>query len=71
MADNLLFLYPNAPPSSNGDEGTMAQRPRAIFIVETLLKIPEGVQVPPAIESLTVQLRGLETLGVSVIWHRF
>lgn len=64
VADNLVFLYPNSA-EGGADMDAHGRRPLAAFIVSITLSIAEGIPRPPPIESLTVQLKGLETLGVS------
>lgn len=65
VADNLVFLYPNSAEGSRSDVDAVGQRPRATFIVSITLSIAKGIPPPPPIEKMTVELRGLETLGVS------
>jgi len=63
VADNLVFLYPNA--GTDGEE-TAAPRTKPHFIVSITLSIPTEAPKPSPIESLTVQLKGSESLGVSM-----
>jgi hypothetical protein len=67
VADNLVFLYPNAGVES--DEAAHAPRTRPTFIVSITLSIPLGAAKPAPIKSLVVQLTGSESLGVSVVDH--
>lgn len=66
VADNLLFIYPNAADDREDIEA-VGSRPRATFIVTITLSIADDIPAPPPIESLTVQLKGLESLGVSTM----
>jgi hypothetical protein len=69
VADNLLFIYPNAAEDTE-DIDAIGHRPRATFIVTITITIAEDIPPPPPIESLTVQLKGLESLGVSISSRR-